>query len=152
MMNFLYRTQDPMLQTLLTQRVLRYIAITNTFPNPAVSTAYSLIPVVLLVAAVLHSLVFLAEPSFRQPGASRVRTGTLWFPWHPTPSFGQKESPLRIAPTKAVCPYAVFDATIIPCPNGNFISESGHHGLPNKRTVRFSKNLFFRLYADALSI
>ena len=91
-----------MLQALLTQRMLRYIAVTNTFPNPAVSTAYSRVPVVLLVAAVLYLLVFLAEPSFRQPGASGVRTGTLWFPWHPATSFGQKESPRRIAPTKAV--------------------------------------------------
>ena len=100
MMNFLYRTQDPMLQALLTQRVLKYIAVTNTFPSPAVSTAYSRVPVVLLVAAVLYSLVFLAEPSFRQPGASGVRTGTLWFPWHPATSFGQKESPAGLLPRR----------------------------------------------------
>ena len=102
MMNFLYRAQNPMFQALLTQSVPKYIALTDAFPSPAVSTAYNRVPVVLLVAAVLYSLVFLAKPSFRRPRASGVRTGTLWFPWHPATSFGQKESPRKIAPTKAV--------------------------------------------------
>lgn len=137
MMNFLYRTQNPMLQALLTQRMLKYIAVTNTFPSPAVSTAYSRVPVVLLVAAVLYFLVFLAEPSFRQPGASGVRTGTLWFPWHPATSFGQKESPAGLLPRR---PSHIFSCYKNTTPEGKHFT---HYAFPNSRTVRCCRARFF---------
>ena len=68
------------LQALLTQRMLRRVLIADPFPSPSVSAAYSRIPTVLLVAAILFFLVFLTEPPFRQVRASRPGTRPLRFP------------------------------------------------------------------------
>ena len=70
----------PFLQALLTQRMLRCVFIADPFPCPPVSAAYSRIPAVLLVAAVLFFLVFLTKPSLRQVRASRPRTWPFRFP------------------------------------------------------------------------
>ena len=70
----------PCLQALLTQRMLRCVLIADPFPCPSISAAYSRIPAVLLVAAVLFFLVFLTKPSLRQVRASRPGTWPLRFP------------------------------------------------------------------------
>ena len=62
MMDLLGLHIPPFLQALLTQRMLRRILIADPFPCPPVSAAYSRIPAVLLVAAVLFFLVILTEP------------------------------------------------------------------------------------------
>ena len=57
---------DPsLLLTHLTQRVLRYMAVTDAFPRPAVPAAHSWVPVVFLVAFILLPLVLLTEPAVR---------------------------------------------------------------------------------------
>src|SRR5699024_12874044 len=67
------------LQALLTQRMLRRVLIADPFPCPSISAAYSRIPAVLLVAAVLFFLVFLTKPSLRQVRASRPGTWPFRF-------------------------------------------------------------------------
>lgn len=86
-MHLFYRTKQAFPVALLTERVLGYIAVTDSFPRPAIPTAYSRVPVVLLVALVLLPLVFLTEPSLCQVGAAWKRTGALWFSWHLATSF-----------------------------------------------------------------
>lgn len=55
--------QDSLGIALLTERVLRYITVTDSLPCPSIPTAYSRVSVVLLVAFVLLFLMFLTEPS-----------------------------------------------------------------------------------------
>ena len=54
---------NPALEAFLAERMLLCIGSTDTAPSPSVPTAYSRIPVVLLVAGIFFFLVFLAEPS-----------------------------------------------------------------------------------------
>ena len=81
-MHLLHGTQQSLLVALLTERVLLRIAVTNSFPRPAVPTAYSRVTVVLLVAAVLLFLMLLTEPSVCQLRTAGKGTGPLWFSWH----------------------------------------------------------------------
>lgn len=114
MVYFLDRSDPSFFQAPLAQWMLRSIAVTDAFPRSAVSLVDIGRTAVLVVLAVHQLFMFLAILAVRQPGASGISTAALWFSWHPATSFGHKESPRRIAPTKAVCPYAVFDVTIIP--------------------------------------
>ena len=78
----LHRMQQPFLITLLTERVLCGVAVTDSFPRPPIPTAYSRVTVVLLVAAVLLLFMLLTEPPVRQLRASGEGTRPLRFPWH----------------------------------------------------------------------
>jgi len=49
--------------TQLAERILSYMAVTDSLPRPSVSTAYSRITVILLVAFVLLLLMLLTEPT-----------------------------------------------------------------------------------------
>ena len=82
MMHFLNRNYDPTLEALLTERMLLCIGSTDAAPSPSVPTAYSRIPVVLLVAGIFFFLVFLAEPSVCQVGTARMGTRSCRFIWH----------------------------------------------------------------------
>ncbi len=62
----LHWPQHPLLLALLTERVLCSVAVTDTFPCPAIPTAYSRVAVVLLVAAVLLFFMLLTELSLCQ--------------------------------------------------------------------------------------
>lgn len=74
---------DPsFLLTHLTQRVLRYMAVSDAFPGSAVPAAHSWVSVVLLVAFVLLLLVFLTESAVRKPRTAGVGARALWFSWH----------------------------------------------------------------------
>ena len=92
-MHLFHRTKQTFPVALLTEWVLGYIAVADSFPCPAVSTAYSRVPVVLLVALVLLFLVFLTEPSLCQVGTAGERTGALWFSWHLATSFFAQRKP-----------------------------------------------------------
>ena len=89
----LHRMQQPFLITLLTERMLYSVSVTDSFPRPAIPTAYSRVSVILLVAAVLLLLMLLTEPSLCQLWASREGTRPLWFPWHCFISLRAKEKP-----------------------------------------------------------
>jgi len=79
---FLRRSQPPVLLAHLTQRMLQHITVTNTFPSPSVSTAYSRVSVVLLIALGFHFGVFLTKPTICKPWASRERTWPFGFLRH----------------------------------------------------------------------
>lgn len=81
-MHLLDRHDDPTPETLLTERRLLHIACADTAPSPSVPTAYSRIPVILLVACVLLFLMFPAVPSVRQVRTTRMGTRPCWFIWH----------------------------------------------------------------------
>lgn len=124
---YLFNRSDPsFLQTLFAQRMLRSIAVTNPFPRPPVhfvDVGGTLIPVV----SALHQLfVFLTILAIRQSGTAGIGAAALWFSWHFATSFGHKESPRRIPPTKAICPYAVFDVIIIPRPISKIVHDITH--------------------------
>ena len=68
--DFLGRNQFAVLLAHLTQRVLLHIAVTDTLPSPSVSTAYSRVSVILLVAFGFLPFVFLTEPSISQLGTT----------------------------------------------------------------------------------
>ena len=70
--NFLCRSHPAFLRALLTQRMRRDVSVAYPFPRSAVSTAYSRVTVVLLVAAGFPLLMLLAEPSVREIGAAWV--------------------------------------------------------------------------------
>lgn len=72
-----------LLEAELTQRVRSGIAVTDAFPSPPISTAYSRVPVVLLVAFVFFFLVLLAEtlPVFHKFWTSLFRTRVFGFSW-----------------------------------------------------------------------
>ena len=92
----LHRPQQPLLPAFLTERVLCGVTVTDSFPRPAVPTAYSRVAVVLLVAAVLLfpcSSQNRPSVSFGQPGKEHGLFGFLGI--HFTSS-RHKESPRRI--------------------------------------------------------
>ncbi len=65
MVDFLSRNKQTFLLAQLTQRMQLHIAVTDTLPCTAITTAYSRVSVVLLVALVLQLLVFLTESTIR---------------------------------------------------------------------------------------
>jgi len=64
-MHLFGRHKQSLFKTLLAQRVLLHITISDSFPSSAVPTAYSRVSVVLLVALCFLLCVFLAEPPVR---------------------------------------------------------------------------------------
>lgn len=63
MVNFLHCYELTFLEANLTQRMFLDITVTDTLPGSAISTAYSRVTVVLLIAFGFQLCVFLAEPS-----------------------------------------------------------------------------------------
>ena len=81
-MDFLHRSQPSFLQTHLTQRVRRSVAVTDSFPNPAVllvAVSRTPVPVVLIP---LGFPVFLTVRPVRKAAAAWVTARALWFSWH----------------------------------------------------------------------
>jgi hypothetical protein len=96
--NFLYRSQPTFLETHLTERMLRRIAVTNAFPRSAVlavNIGAALVFVVL--AAFLHTVLF-TKLSFTEVGAAGMRAGSEWSLGHLLTSFGHKKSPTGLLP------------------------------------------------------
>lgn len=137
-MNFLGRNVPSFLKALLTQWMGSRITVTDTFPCPSISTAYSRIPVILLIAFILLFLMLLTEPSFRQLRTAGERTRTLWFPWHLlSPPNGHKKSPHRISSMKA---YHLF------CSHCNTITRNRYHSMSQSiHFHKFSKNIQCRI-------
>jgi hypothetical protein len=65
MVDFLSRNKQTFLLAQLAQRMQLHIAVTDTLPCTAITTAYSRVSVVLLVALVLQLFMFLTEPAIR---------------------------------------------------------------------------------------
>lgn len=99
-MHLLHRTKQTFPIAFLTEWVLGYIAVTDSFPCPSVPTAYSRVSVVLLVALVLLPLVFLTEPPLCQVGTAGKGTGALWFSWHSATSLCTKKAPAGLLPRR----------------------------------------------------
>ena len=81
-MDFLHRSQPSFLQTHLTQRVRSSIAVTDSFPSPAVllvAVGRPPVPVVLIP----HGFpVFLTVRPVRKAATAWVTARALWFSWH----------------------------------------------------------------------
>lgn len=101
MMDLLHRSQPTFLQTHLTQRVRRCIAVADSFPSPAVllvAVRRAPIPVVLIP----HSfLVFLTVLPVREVWTAGVGAWTFWFLWHAAPHFPGKRKALQDCSRKA---------------------------------------------------
>ena len=85
--DFFYWHHDAVLKAKLTERMRLHIAVTYPLPGSSVSTAYSRISVVLLIAGVLLLPVLFAEPTVSKVWASRNSTRMFRFPWHDASSF-----------------------------------------------------------------
>ena len=121
MVYFLNRHKNSFPIALLTERVRLYIAVADSFPRPAIPTAYSRVPAILLVVFVHKLRVFLTEPPVRKFRTAGVGTRPLWFSWHQLHLlFWHKESHPQDFSHEWLCLYAIFYDTIIllfPVPN-----------------------------------
>ena len=111
-MHLLRLGKSAFLQTLLTKRVCMHVSVTDTLPGTSVPSFRGWVSVVLFVAFGLQLLVLLTKPPVRQPGAARVGTGTLWFPWHRLTSLRAYKKPHRISPMRLVLILHFADSTI----------------------------------------
>lgn len=108
-MHLLDRHHDPTLKTLLTKRMLICIGCTDTAPSPSVPTAYSRIPVVLLVAGILLFLMLLAVSSVCQVGTARPRTWSLRFIRHlPTSIHNKSPTGFRTCEARIILLFAII--------------------------------------------
>ena len=76
-----------LLKTNFTKRMCLNVAVSNALPHSSIPTAYSRIPVVLLVPGVLLLLMLLAEPFVRKFRTAWESTRLLRFSWHCPSSF-----------------------------------------------------------------
>jgi hypothetical protein len=83
-----------LLLALLTEWIRFYIAVTDSFPGPAVSFVGSRVAFVLVVLFV-HYLLMLGTVllAYSKPTAAGVGTGTLGFVWHWFASFRAYKKP-----------------------------------------------------------
>ncbi|OBW62002.1 MAG: hypothetical protein A9181_03270 [Dehalococcoides mccartyi] len=89
MVHLLSRCQLSLLLAFLTERVRFDIAVTDSFPGPAVAFVRCRVTLILVVAFVDNLLVLGAVlPAFSKPTAAGISTGTFWFIWHQFTSFG----------------------------------------------------------------
>ena len=79
MVYFLSRGNPTLLLTTLTERVSRYISVTDTLPCPVVPLPHSGVAVVAFVTPSFLLGMFITEPTIRQLGAAGMRTRTLGF-------------------------------------------------------------------------
>ena len=101
-MDFLHGSQPSFLQTQLTQRMRRSIAVADSFPSSAVLLVAVGGTSVSVVLSAGGSLMLLAVLTIRQLWTAGIGTRPFRFPRHFATSLGHKKSPHRIAPMKAV--------------------------------------------------
>ena len=150
-MYFINIHKHSLLVAQLTEGMGLNIAVTDAFPRSAV--AFPCIGGHAGTSRNACSLPFDVPHRTCPPSAldSQVGTRPLGFLGIGSPPPGIKKAPQDFS-HEAGCLYAVFDVTIVPCPIGNFISQSGHQAFPNRRMVRRSSARFFLRYAEARSI
>ena len=98
MMHLIHRDDDATAEALLAEGVGADIAITDAFPSPSVTAAYSRVSVVLLVIAVMQLGVFLTESVLCQLGTAGVSAWVFWFSWH----FSSPPCFTRVKPHRSV--------------------------------------------------
>lgn len=93
MVYLFHRHKLSVLETLLTQRMLLCIGVTDAFPCSAVTIPCGGVSAIAFVLPVHKFLMLFAVSFVREPAASGVGTGMLWFSWHLRPPFfGHKKS------------------------------------------------------------
>ena len=115
----IHRSQPSFLQTHLSERMRRSIAVTDAFPGSAVLLIYVRTAFVFVVLPAGGCFVFLAILTVREVGTAGVGAWPLWFPWHRLTSLGHKKSPHRIAPMKAV--FVLYFAIVMISQDGSAI-------------------------------
>ena len=101
MMDLLHRSQPSFLQTQLTQRMRRSIAVTDAFPGSAVLLIYVRTAFVFVVLPAGGCFVFLAILTVREVWTAGVGAGAFWFLWHAAPRFPGKRKALQDCSRKA---------------------------------------------------
>jgi hypothetical protein len=101
MVDLFRRNKQTFLLTQLAQRMLLHIAVSDTLPSTAITTAYSRVSVVLLVAFVLLLLMFRTKPAIRKLWTAGIGTRSLRFLRHRFTSFVGIEKALRDCSHKA---------------------------------------------------
>ena len=100
-MDFLHGSQPSFLQTQLTQRMRRSIAVTDSFPSPAVLLVAVSGASVLVVPFPGSSFMFLTVLPVREVWTAGVGAGAFWFLWHAAPRFPGKRKALQDCSRKA---------------------------------------------------
>ena len=95
MMDFLHRSQPSFLQTHLTQRVRRSIAVADSFPSPAVLLVAVCRAAVFVVPFPGNSLMLLTVLPVREVWTAGVGAGAFWSLWHAAPRFPGKRRRMR---------------------------------------------------------
>ena len=98
--------QPSVLLAQLADGMLLYIAVPDAFPRPSISTVYSRVPVVLLVAFGFYLGVFFAESSIGQLGAAGIGTGALGLFGHHVTLLSGRKKPHRISPVRFLCSFS----------------------------------------------
>lgn len=93
MVYLIHRNHPTFLQTHLTERMRRSVAVTDSFPCSAVFLIYVRGTFILVVLPAGDCFVLLAVLSIREVRAAGVGTGALGFSWHRFTSLGHKKSP-----------------------------------------------------------
>lgn len=107
MVDFLHRSQPSFLQTQLTQGMRCSIAVTDSFPSPAVllvAVSGASVPVVLSAGG---SFMFLTVLPVREVWTAGVGAWAFWFLWHAAPRFPGKRKALQDCSRKA-CSLSCF--------------------------------------------
>ena len=104
-MDFLHGSQPSFLQTQLTQRMRRSIAVTDSFPSPAVLLVAVSGASVLVVPFPGSSFMFLTVLPVREVWTAGYGAGAFWFLWHAAPRFPGKRKALQDC-----------SARLVPCP------------------------------------
>ena len=100
-MDFLHGSQPSFLQTQLTQRMRRSIAVTDSFPSPAVLLVAVSGASVLVVPFPGNRFMLLTVLPVREVWTAGVGAGAFWFLWHAAPRFPGKRKALQDCSRKA---------------------------------------------------
>ena len=96
--NLLYGSQPTFLETHLTERMLRRIAVTDAFPRSAVLAVNIGAALVFVVLAAFFHTVLFTKLSVTEIGAAGMRAGSEWSLGHSFTSFGHEKSPTGLLP------------------------------------------------------
>ena len=107
MMDLLHRSQPSFLQTHLTQRVRRSVAVADSFPSPTVLLVAVSRAAVLVVPFPGNRFMLLTVLPVREVWTAGVGAGAFWFLWHAAPRFPGKRKALQDCSRKA-CSLSCF--------------------------------------------
>lgn len=112
-MDFFHRSQPSFLQTHLTQRMRRGVAVADSFPSPAILLVAVRRASVLVVPFPCNSFMLLTVLPVREVWTAGIGAGALRFLWHAAPRFPGKRKALQDCSRKACSSSCFSDSNYI---------------------------------------